>query len=299
MHVPHARHIADVVKTTHPTYSHVLVEPNIAMVTENTLLVFVQSSPGNAQKRSIIRATWGNSGYYAKYTNRTNVVVIFTLGQHYIGKSDSWDTVQQEMADNRDVLLLDIRDEYNMLSMKGLYTMKWIAARLPQLRYILKTDDDVLLNIPAWFRVIRGLDDNLVRCCIVCYVWINPATMRQHPKYSVSVQEYPHGNYPSFCSGLGYLMTRDALNGVLKASDHLPLFVRDDPYFTGMLAYIARVKLITVPGPSVIIYGSSEEVVNALQQPMFAVHDAPLPVWMVFWEQMSMDYESGNERRSL
>ena len=237
-----------------------MLEPNISMVTQHTIIVYIHSAPLHTHKRALIRETWGNRSFYYEQ-NMFNFLVIFSIGKDYIGKPDKWNAIEEEMIRYNDILMLNMRDEYNLLTLKSLHTMTWIIEKLPQVQYVIKTDDDMLHNMFNWLDIVQTLDQSHPNTCsIVCFAWLHPPLRRYDPKTAVSVQEYKHENYPSFCSGMGYLMTRSAIAAILEASTYVPLFVRDDPYFTGMLAYIAHVQLVTVPRNSVVIYGEDDEV---------------------------------------
>ena len=63
-----------------------------------------------------------------------NLQVIFTMGADYVGKSRSWKSVLEEVTSRQDILLLNIRDQYDLVVLKGLYTLLWIQNNLPQVQ---------------------------------------------------------------------------------------------------------------------------------------------------------------------
>ena len=280
---------------------HVVVEPDVSMVTNNTVLVFVQSAPLNTQKRSVIRQTWANlSNYQLQDGARYDFTVIFTMGKDYIGKPNKWVDIEHEMTSYRDILLLDMRDEYNQLIHKGYYTMSWILDRLPHVKHVMKTDDDVIHNMYIWLDIVNTLDQMSASCYITCFVWIHSAVLRTHPQYSVSYQEYKHDHYPSFCSGMGYIMTTTAMAAILEASQFIPLFIRDDPYFTGMTAYAAGVPLITVPWSAFVVYGDNEMPASRIMSELvLAAHNMSMPNWLLLWESILMYHHHSDTQRQL
>jgi hypothetical protein len=255
----------------------------------------------NTAKRAGIRDTWANIRHYGQLNDSAyNFVVIFAIGKDYTGKPEKWVNIQYEIDVHRDILLLDMRDEYNQLILKGHHTMSWILERLPQVEHIIKTDDDVFLNMFIWLEIVRTLKHFSVSCYVACFVWIHPVCLRDHPQYAVSIQEYKYANYPSFCSGMGYLMTRTALAAILEASKYIPLFVRDDPYFTGMTAYAAHVPLIKVPEESFILWeGEVKDVSDLLSKPILAAHNLTMSQWFLLWEHITLSHNHGDKQNQL
>ena len=55
-------------------------------------------------------------------------------------------------------------------------------------------------------------------------------------KWYVSKHEWPHAEYPPYCSGLAFILTPDVAVATLASAPHMPYFWVDDLYITGLLA---------------------------------------------------------------
>ncbi|GBP04841.1 Beta-1,3-galactosyltransferase 5 [Eumeta japonica] len=192
------------------------------------LAVIISSDPGNLDRRKAIRQTWGGS------CDTTKVVFLF-------GETENTTvarTVQMESATFRDIVQGNFIDSYRNMTYKHMMGLKWATHHCPTARYVLKTDDDLFVNMGA-LRIFL-MDKLLPRQTknrIFCEVLSNVGVIRNvSSKWMVTMKEYPEDRYPKYCSGFSVLYTRDVVPQLLKASQNIPLFWVDDVYITGMLA---------------------------------------------------------------
>ncbi|XP_060572610.1 beta-1,3-galactosyltransferase 1-like [Ruditapes philippinarum] len=99
-------------------------------------------STDNFKRRNAIRETWGNSSFYSSYGTAK---VMFLLGRPI--NSYVQNNIQKEFELNRDVLQGDFIDTYHNLSHKTVMGFKWLTERCRNAKYIIKTDDDIVLNM--------------------------------------------------------------------------------------------------------------------------------------------------------
>ena len=100
--------------------------------------------------------------------------------------------------------------------------------------YVLKTDDDMYVNLPKLVQLVReNRKPNLLMGCLICNAvpikdphnkWFNPRYMFNEKKY------------PNYLSGTGYLMHRDTAVQLYSVALSTPLFHLEDIYMTGILA---------------------------------------------------------------
>ena len=69
-----------------------------------------------------------------------------------------------------------------------------------------------------------ALSPSVRRRLLMCLVWRSPVVARSG-KWAVSAVEYHRPRYPTYCCGLGYLLTGDVASLLLSAaaSDCLPV----------------------------------------------------------------------------
>ncbi|XP_052233182.1 beta-1,3-galactosyltransferase 1-like [Dreissena polymorpha] len=92
--------------------------------------------------RLAIRRTWANDTYYRKMGVAR---VLFLLGQ--VEDLELQMKMEAEFKEYRDMLQGDFRDSYRNLTHKGVMGYKWITERCRNAKFILKTDDDIVVNM--------------------------------------------------------------------------------------------------------------------------------------------------------
>ena len=275
----------------------VIIEPDVSGITENSILVFVQSHRSHVDKRYLIRHTWGDHKHHPHVTGNVSLHVIFAIGNRGNGEFTKED-INIEIEDRKDILLLNMNDEYNKLTLKGYLTMSWINKTLPFVKYVIKTDDDIFLNPFAWINMVLALQGKSLSCVIIGYVWTKPKVLREG-KYSVTKKQFKFDDYPSFCSGAAYLIPHDSMAAILEASSHIPLFLRDDPYFTGMTAQAMGIRLMNIPKYTLRLSQRDLVVENAIKMPYIVIHDIKASMWYHIWHRLLNWYHHNISRRII
>jgi len=261
-------------------YQHAfLVEPDLFLYEhDQSVVIFVQSSHLNTARRELIRTTWANGSYYKK--NR-RPYVFFVSGLetrcHCVRE-----TVRLEMSVRKDILLLAINDSYDNLTIKGLLTMAWIENKLnASVKFVIKTDDDVILNTFRWLSILSIQMSSRRSPFIIGYVWQRPAVQRTG-RYAVSSKEYREDYYPAFCTGSGYAMSRNAVAVMLEMTSNVPFLKRDDPFITGLLAAEGHISRYTFNRMTYVLYPADFKTVRSWQRTML-VHGANSSIWHDVW----------------
>ena len=206
-----------------------ILEPWAIESRRDVIVTYVQSSAVNGYRRYLIRKTWGDRLIsHGEY----RIQVMFVIGRYtlHVKHPQSVLDLHEENRQYGDILYVpDVLDTYDNLTLKEIQGKRWISEHAQKARYVLKVDDDVFINTRAWIIEVEKLDSGFYarrcpkRTCIICKIWT--------------------GQIP-FCSGSGYLMTKETLDALVKAVDSAPLFKRDDRFFTGFVRSKTEVKLI-------------------------------------------------------
>ena len=222
----------------HP-YKYILTPDGICKP-QTFIVVFVHSAPMRINKRQLIRQTWGN----VKYHMDGKLVVMFVIGssRNLLTRK----AIRMEHTDHRDILSEDFTDDYRNLTHKAIGALRWIIDECQRAKFIVKTDDDTLMNV---FSVVRhltdldraGYDSGLLMCRCVK----NSSVLRTK-KWAVTRREYPESYYPPYCSGLAYIMTADVARALYETSYKIPIFWIDDVWLTGIVAKAAGVRLTNI-----------------------------------------------------
>ncbi|KAK8772277.1 hypothetical protein V5799_008656 [Amblyomma americanum] len=198
------------------------------------LAVFVHSAPAHFGRRRAIRETWGNASALAAATAHA-MALVFLVGRAAPGLEGA---LRAESAAHGDLVMGNFVDSYHNLTYKHVMGLKWVASRCAQARYVLKTDDDVFMDL---FQVTAHLlaetgpraPPGLLMCGLIRRPYVKRS---QRSKWRVSFREYRPHRYPPYCSGWAILMSPDVVRDLYRASAGVPYFWVDDVLVTGILA---------------------------------------------------------------
>ncbi|ESO95791.1 hypothetical protein LOTGIDRAFT_95799, partial [Lottia gigantea] len=188
------------------------------------VLAFVHSSPNNVKERNEIRSTWGGD-------KRAHCRTVFLLGDPQNDQIQL--AITEEARKYKDIVQGDFKDSYRNLTYKHIMGLSWTTRNCPNVRYILKTDDDTMVNV---FNMMEYLSKaNPLKNFLYCRVFPKSRPFRSINKWRVNFTEYPFSFYPSYCAGFAYLMTPDVAVQFLKVSKYVKFYWIDDVFITGIL----------------------------------------------------------------
>ncbi|XP_037798244.1 beta-1,3-galactosyltransferase 1-like [Penaeus monodon] len=128
---------------------YLIVEERFCRVADVEVIIYVHTAPRNAQRRDVIRSTWADPRWYPMVRHK----VIFVIGQSR--EVALHDKLREESVTYHDIVVADFVDSYRNLSYKALTAMHWIREYCKGAKYIVKTDDDVFINIFALDRFLN------------------------------------------------------------------------------------------------------------------------------------------------
>ncbi|KAJ7394138.1 hypothetical protein OS493_003816 [Desmophyllum pertusum] len=196
------------------------------------LLILVSTNVGNVDRRHLIRKTWG-----ADFSIKTKWKSVFLLGKN--NNDEEMRSAKKESEIYGDMVQADYHEHFWNMSYKVAMGFEW-SVKYCTFNYLLKSDDDVFVNT-------FGLMDFLSKYTtpkIMFYtgnIMIGSVVMR-NGRYAVSPEEYNETIYKPYCSGGGYVLSRDVVEKFLSYFDVLKPLKIDDAYI-GLLADRAGVKV--------------------------------------------------------
>jgi len=117
---------------------------------ENVLVtILVISAPDHFKQREAIRKSWGNT--------RDNKEVVFSF---LVGLSDNstvGKAVTEESDKNGDVIVNNIDDLYQNLSLKTISAFVWLKQFCPKSNFLLKVDDDMFVQVARLMELAKEL----------------------------------------------------------------------------------------------------------------------------------------------
>ena len=183
-------------------------------------------------KRQAVRKTWAS---VAK--ERYNVSTYFAIALNANESVNS--ELQSEAEQHMDMIQFSFIDDYYNLTLKNVALLRWVYNKCRHLKYILKTDDDVIVNIDLLNRTLDQFkpgytghrSQEVVR---------SDVGHKQHIK-----KEYYRNKYAPECVyGGAYMLSTDAIGKLLTTIDNYEDYVLDidDIFITGIIAEKAGVS---------------------------------------------------------
>ncbi|KAH3838621.1 hypothetical protein DPMN_112030 [Dreissena polymorpha] len=142
------------------------------------------------------------------------------------------------------IIQANFTDTYRNLTYKAISGLRWAQENCPNTTYVLKTDDDIVVDIHRVVRLMKAYIENKwgKKNILAGYIWPHMNVDRnKSSKWYVSPEEFPKPFYLKYCSGSSYLMSTDVVAKFYTNSLTVPFFWIDDYYVTGMLASAAGV----------------------------------------------------------
>ncbi|KAJ6654872.1 hypothetical protein lerEdw1_006343 [Lerista edwardsae] len=185
------------------------------------LLLAIKSHPASGSRRATLRRTWARPGEVGGFRVQPVFLMALTSDSRHLH------LVQRESSTFRDVLLWGFAESHHNLSLKELCFLRWAHRHCQRAAFILKGDDDLLVNLDtltAYLRrspgAARAIHGNIQ----------NHSAVVREGKYAVPRTLYPLAHYPNFASGGGFVIPGALLPALCEASAQLPVFPLDDVY---------------------------------------------------------------------
>ncbi|XP_075213810.1 beta-1,3-galactosyltransferase 5-like [Lycorma delicatula] len=197
------------------------------------LLVAIVSAINNYKERMAVRQTWGH------YGQRNDVVICFFLGSS--NEIDIENRVKAEAELYGDIVKSQLMDSYNNLTLKIISLTEWVHKYCTNVRFVLKTDDDMFINVPRLLSLINYIFD--YKRTIVGRLAIKWRPVRNsNSKYFVSVRQFSSYFFPNFVTGPAYLLSGDTVYDLYKNALERYYLKLEDVFTTGIVAEALAIK---------------------------------------------------------
>lgn len=183
-------------------------------------------------RRMTIRRTWAREA--SKYKMR----VLFVIG---VPKNLIYERQLKAEADKYgDMLQFNFIEDYYNLTLKAVSLLKWSYRHCRNSDYMVKTDDDVILNMPMLFQLVK---QKKIPSGLTGLVMTTPANRQVGHKWHMPKNLYPKESY-EFLAGFSYLLSMDQLKQFLKTIITYPgpILDIDDLFLTGIVAEYGKIK---------------------------------------------------------
>ncbi|CAH1716720.1 unnamed protein product [Chironomus riparius] len=202
------------------------------------VVILIHSAPHNDNKRKTIRETWGSKD--------SRSLLRFFVGN--VNKTSLEEKINLENEIHGDIVQGNFDDAYRNLTYKHVMVLKWFVYFCPDAKYLLKTDDDVLINTPLLYDVLDKPTpsfNQLYRSKTIFCTKAEEVRVKRtfRSKWRVSFKEYPDKYYPTFCPGYIILYTADVVPQLYHQAQKLPYFWIDDVHITGTTATKSNISI--------------------------------------------------------
>ncbi|XP_039952071.1 uncharacterized protein LOC126752787 [Bactrocera neohumeralis] len=219
---------------------HLNEEINFAKICPNEgedlkLLILISSALNHAEARLAIRQTW------AHYGTRRDVSIAFVLGR------STNESISKELSIENfiyeDMIRGNFIDSYTNLTLKTISTLEWVDLHCQKAKFILKTDDDMFINVPKLLQFIDShIKDKRVIYGRLAKQW--KPIRNKKSKYYVSTDQFSQPLFPPFTTGPAYLITSDVIHLLYERSLHQVYLKLEDVFTTGIVAQQVGIKRV-------------------------------------------------------
>lgn len=193
---------------------------------ETFILIAINSGIENFNKRQMIRETWAN------WVNNSNQTLYFFISKPRDQFSKK--KLKLENEDYKDLIFLPVEESYYLLSFKVLSILKWSTDHCPNIKFVIKCDDDMFVNWPNLneFLISNQNQTNLIFGKANEY----PEPNRDETsRWYIPYEEYSKDYYPEYVAGPIYIISSDLIPKLLYATSKVKPIYLEDVYITGIL----------------------------------------------------------------
>ena len=257
------------------------------------IIIIVHTATKNLDKRQRIRDSFAKASNF--YPFQVRVAFLLGLTENKTLERVLW----FEHTRYNDTIMGDFKDDYHNLTLKGVMGYRWVSQHCPNSRFVLKIDDDVLINM---YKLLYTFLNHMSgkKKSIFCNMWhkdtmpiLRTGKWRVEPHVFANKTTFPY----EYCSGFVVLMTTDLMGPLSDAANTTPFFWIDDIYLFGMLPSV-------VGGVTYYNYALDKNMtlndkiaINCTTNqgprcPIFATYISNAAYWP-YWEHIRAIYSSG------
>lgn len=200
--------------------------------------IFVHSAATSSgtyhERRMVIRRTW------AQEATANQMRVIFVLGRPRSESPTEQAKLKAEADKYNDIMQFGFEDSYYNLTLKVIGELKWAERHCNSSRYIVKADDDAILNVRMLSQLVQN---SKIPSGFTGMSYHTPAYRRPGYKWYMPQRFYTQNSY-QFLLGFSYILSTDKVTPLLEtlAAYSEPILDIDDVFVTGVLADRAKIK---------------------------------------------------------
>lgn len=219
-----------------------ILNPDVCSYRQLDIVICVEIRRTSFDGRKTIRETWGSYGV----SKSGPIALLFFLGSAKENEnSEVQESINEEFRQNRDIVQGDFIDDYSNLTLKSLSVYHWAAEHCRHSGYILKSDDDMYVNVPLLIAVLKKVSRSQEnKPFVIGKILKGVRPIRnEKSKWYVSPLDFPHKKFPDYAVGGAYAMTGSAAAALRDAASSVP-FIRVEDQFQGLCANYSKTVVI-------------------------------------------------------
>lgn len=194
------------------------------------LITLVASTPAKFDKRAAIRETYGHSD--------PRIITYFLMGT--VQSKSLQKRIDEEESHHHDIIQGNFFDSYHNLTYKHTMALKWFTENCPNVKYMLKIDDDVFANYPA---VHDYLVNNQKKTKLLVGPYRQSDIVHRDGKWKTSREDYIDEYFPEYVEGTAIIYSSDFVKDAYGKTFTTPFFWIDDVLITGLIRMQLNVKI--------------------------------------------------------
>ncbi|XP_041452276.1 beta-1,3-galactosyltransferase 5-like [Drosophila obscura] len=198
------------------------------------LLILITSAQSHSMERMSIRQTWMH------YASWRDVGMAFVLGR--TTNATLKESLNQENYIYGDMIRGNFIDSYLNLTLKTISMLEWVDTHCPRVKYILKTDDDMFINVP---KLLDFIDEHKDKRTIYGRLAEEQEPERNRgSKYFVPYHQFRGAEFPKYTTGGAYLLTGDIVHELYMESLNMYYVQLEDVFTTGIVAQSLKIRRV-------------------------------------------------------
>lgn len=214
-----------------------VLSTDVCMYRKPRILILVTSHVLNKAARTDIRQSYPRDLF-----RHYNAQIVFLLAQENTPGNQIF--IQKEFVQFNDMIQGNFTEAYRNLTYKHYMGLKWSKDSCTSAKYVVKMDDDIVINYYVLFYIINQFKNNFQ---LMGHIITDMKPIRDASnKWYVTGDEYTDDEYPAFVSGWMYVTTSKAIKRLIQQADSTNFFWIDDVFITGIVRKRTGIQLTDI-----------------------------------------------------
>ena len=215
-----------------------------------TFIVCIITAPDHTEHRRVLRdSSWVGHDWRDNGGNPvTGWKHLFVVGR--AASTLTMQKLQAEIAEYGDIVIADEEDSYHNLVLKVMWLMQHMLDNY-NFGFVIKTDDDTFININLVNRYLLGLQATAgADKMFFGGVRTGRQPVLRKGRYGVSKDLWEPDIYAPYCSGSGYVLSADTVQGLVNVykSGVQPLFYVEDAFIGALAFHVGTIDVKNING---------------------------------------------------